>query len=262
MSLRQAIGFYASQGVGYEAETTALLARAATQPSDALKLLINTTIKGLKDDGVFALGDCLYVRGVHEAQLACQNWIKNAHNSTLINSPIFTPKIGFRSTGTQYIDNNYIPYSQAINFGNTDATFIHIFSELVNGTNCFGAYDNIKRLHHIYYSSQSDRSYFNSGAYSSEVVFDINKMIGYTRSGNYQQGYLEGEKTGNNVLKPVVGDLINLSIFELAYNNNGAPAGRSGGVKFSYYGKGLNENQHKSIYNRIKYFYDNVGSTF
>jgi len=106
-----------------EAETTALLARMTTQPDDTRKELINTTIKALKDSGVWAKLDCFYMFSAHDAQTSLLNWIKNAHNCTGVSSPTFNADQGYTGNGSSsYLRTNYNPSSQAVNFAASAAS--------------------------------------------------------------------------------------------------------------------------------------------
>ena len=268
MSLAQAIGFRASLGeVVYEPETIALLARAAVQPTTALAVLINTTIKGLKDDGVFALCDCLYVRGVHEAQLACQNWIKNAHNSTLVNSPTFTPKQGFTGNGSSsYINNNYIQSTQAVNYSTTSST-IMVMSGIIGTQNARGLLgtnegSGVKNNLIYFYTAANEIAYLNDANGYSPNNITNGAYLGYAKSGTTIKGYLNGAPSGadgttNNRAVNTV------SMFELGINLNGGIAYfYNGQIGFTFYGGYLTPAQMLALYTRIKYFYDNVGGTF
>ncbi len=234
----------------------------------ALKELVNEVIEGLKTDGVFALGDCLYVRGVHTGEMACQNWIKNAHNSTLINSPTFTPKVGITGDGsTSHINNNYNLKTESVNYNLTDATIAYMMS--AHGTNgtfnvTLGTRQTVGAIAHTVmriYTAATDRLYFNA---ESQLVFTAvdGNYYGFTRAGNNNSDYINGafSHTEADTADSILADL---SMCELCANNDEIIATRSNGtICFSFYGAGLDADKQLALYTRIKYFFDNVGGTF
>lgn len=257
----------------YEPETEILCAegRYTTAPSTALKDLINTTIKGLKDDGVFAKGDCLYFRNVHEELFACQNWIKNAHNSTLVNTPEFTPKIGFKGNGlTSYIDNNYNPYSDALNFGLNSATIAWMCPAL--GTNneryILGTLTGGAPATYIiaYFKTAANEVMFMNEKTltgNNNVAMSAGSYISYSKINNGIQGYLNGYVSGG-VDTVTTADRISIyDMFEFCGSHNTGPfVFYNGSLAFSFYGGALNDAESLALYTRAKYFTDNVGGTF
>lgn len=261
----------ASNVISLEAETTVLLTagRYNDAPTDALKALINKTIVDLKSDGVFQMADCMYIRGVHESLLACQNWIKNAHNSTLFNNPTFTPKVGFSGDGsTSYINNNYNPKSHADKLALGDVTMCWLQHTLGSTTGryilgCNDTTGTSARMYLLYYTTGNDRMYLNSGTYNGNVNCEADKVIGFSRISGQNQGYVDGYASGAVTLGVTDGELPEFDIYELCANLNGSPNGfNNGNIMFSFYGKGLNATQMLALYTRIKYFFDNVGGTF
>lgn len=251
----------------YEAETTALLLRAAVQPSTALADLINTTIKGLKDDGVFSLGDCLYVRGVHESQLACQNWIKNASNSTLVNAPTFTAKEGFKGDGaTNYIDNNWTQSINASNYTTTSSSIVVMYKTIgtSNAKSLLGALQGggVKWNMIFFYTAANEIAYLNDANGNNSVSISNGDYLGYGKTGTTVKSYLNGNNSGADTTSN--NRAVNtISMFELGINSDGSPSYYSNGqIGFSFYGGYLTPTQMLALYTRIKYFYDNVGGTF
>lgn len=99
-----------TQGGGYLPEAAALFARMTTQPSPARKSLINTTIVGLKDAGVWSKLDALYVPAAHDAQAARRNWLADEYNLTAVSAPTFTVDRGYAGDGTSsYLDTGMNP---------------------------------------------------------------------------------------------------------------------------------------------------------
>lgn len=251
-----------------EPETTALLARAASAPTEALAALINTTIKGLKDDGIFALGDCLYIRGVHEQTLALQNWIKNAHNCTLVGVPVFTPKVGFTGGAGKAIKLNYIPGTDAVNYGlgNGCISYMH---KAMSGTNLdypFGAGFGGLSCYGIFYLAANERIVMDGGgAYLAGPDLSADDYVAYVRDGGFVQGYLNGAVFGLNTVNAAAAALVNVTLAELCFNSGNpfTQGGKyDGTVSYFWIGAKMTAPQVLALYTRIKYFYDNVGGTF
>lgn len=100
-----------------------LMARITSAPNDTRKALIETTIKALKDSGVWAKLDCFYMFAAHDAQTSLLNWIKDAHNCTAIASPTFNADQGYTGNGSStYLRTNYNPSSQAVNYAASSAS--------------------------------------------------------------------------------------------------------------------------------------------
>ena len=262
-----------STASGEEAETTALVGAMTTPPSTALRTLINTTIKGLKDDGVFTLADCLYIRGVHDSQAASLNWIKRAHDSTLVNAPTFTAKEGFKGNGsTKYINNNYTPSTDAVQLSRDSATIVimHKLLGTTSGRMPFGVQNTstVQRMYFTMFEPGNDRMFFNhQSAFNDNCNFVVNEYLGYVRSGNSGlnvQGYVNGNTSGaGDNLAGSTTSLPAYSMFELALNLKGTAGSHyNGQTSFMFIGAALNATQMLALYNRVSYFYANVGGTF
>jgi len=252
-------------GSMYCDEAMALFNRlTGEQPSVALKELINEVIVYAKEDGWFQLGDCWYMKGVHTAELACQNWIKNAHNSTLVNSPTFTEKVGFSGGVGKYINNNYNLYTEADKFTLSESS-IMFMSTLVGAdyTSPLGVYAIPNRTYIITFPA-ADRCYMNTDVSNNFLTFESGGYYGYVGNGIPLLAYRDGAYVAsvNRILNEVLSDL---SMWELQLNYGTTPMynwGATGNICFSWYGGYMTTPQMLALYTRIKYFYDNVGGTF
>lgn len=83
----------------YETETLDLLDRITVRPDFDHRDAINTLIKALKDAGIWAKLDGLYVLAAHTQQAALLNWKADARNLTAYNSPVFTTDRGIAGDG-------------------------------------------------------------------------------------------------------------------------------------------------------------------
>lgn len=256
-----------------DAATTTLItaSRYTDAPTDALKALVNKTLVDYKATGLFAKRDCLYIRGVHEAVFACQNWIKNAHNSTLVNVPTFTAKQGFTGDGaTSYINDNYKPFSQASTF-TMDAACISFMDMTIGNANNKYSFGIAKASAPAYYclvnfrTAANEQFYFNSaGALQDNVNQTNGDYMSYTRTGTSVQGYKNGSPSAGTDTVAASGALADWNFFELAGNSNGtAPTAHYNGLRsFLAIGGFLTAEEVAAEYTIIKYFFDNVNSTF
>ena len=109
----------------FRPETRQLLARMTTQPSLARASLIDRTIRGLIDAGLWDQFDILYFLAAHDAQAARLNWKANAFNlSVQSGSPVFTTDGGYRanpSTLSGVLSTGWAPISSAVNWALGDA---------------------------------------------------------------------------------------------------------------------------------------------
>lgn len=120
----------ASAGGGaFESETDTLLAAFSGSYDSARQTAINTLIKALKDDGIWAKLDVLRIAGLNEAD-SLINWKSpGTWNSTAVNSPSFVADRGFTSSssGTRYINTNFIPSTAGGNFS-TNSAHLGVYS--------------------------------------------------------------------------------------------------------------------------------------
>jgi len=119
--IRIASGSY-TVGPSYSTEATALFARMTNQPNTAHKTAINNLIGALKSGAtsgtnIWAKLDAFYIFAAADAQAAGLNWIADAYNISLFNTPTFTADRGYTGiyTGTaatgSYLDTGFNPTS-------------------------------------------------------------------------------------------------------------------------------------------------------
>lgn len=101
--------FYYKAPAEFINESIALFARMTVQPSIKQKLVINDTIKALKNAGIWDLLDVLVLLHSHDTQSAYLNWKISTANGSPTNSPVFTAFQGVLSANTKYINSNFIP---------------------------------------------------------------------------------------------------------------------------------------------------------
>ncbi len=111
---------FSGGGVSYDATYQAILDYATSQgytlPSDSQKLLQNQLVVDLKASGIWSKLDTFANFATDgNSNFALIDW-KRLTQYTAVNSPIFTPNQGFTGGGTRYIDTNYNPSTQAVNY--------------------------------------------------------------------------------------------------------------------------------------------------
>lgn len=112
----------------WQAETTTLTARFSTPATDERKTLIDNFFISEKANGSpYAKLDCLCLIGA-DSQASCQNWISNAINATLQNTPGFSADRFFSGDAiSQYIDTMFDPSSGALKYQRNSATIFIIY---------------------------------------------------------------------------------------------------------------------------------------
>jgi hypothetical protein len=115
-----------SIGVSFDADYQAVLDYATTQgytlPSAGQQLLQNQLVVDLKDGGIWSKLDTFAVFATDgDSDFALIDWIRLT-DYTAVNSPTFTTDEGFQGNGTSsYIDTNFNPATQGVNFANDNA---------------------------------------------------------------------------------------------------------------------------------------------
>jgi len=140
MSNRIGIGIDVFRSGGFNAEYTAILARATalgyTKPSTSQQVKQNDLITTFKTANIWSKMDIFYMfANDGSKEFATLNWQNpNVHQCTLINSPTFTSNDGFLGNGTSsYIDTNFNPASSGVNYTLNDASiFIYNKTYLLN----------------------------------------------------------------------------------------------------------------------------------
>lgn len=109
--------------ISYEPEAISLFDNMVVEPSDALKIIINTAIRDLKLYGIWNKLDFLSVYAMHTEQAALLDW-KGYSNQTNQNGMDFTQYTGFSydtSLATVFINTNFDPSTDGVNFTLNDA---------------------------------------------------------------------------------------------------------------------------------------------
>jgi hypothetical protein len=95
-------------------DADALIAAMTVAPDSTREALIRQTIADLKDAGLWALHDEIWIRAAHTEQAALLGW-KRVADSSIVSTVTFTTDQGF-VRGAGYIDTGFNPTSVAGNF--------------------------------------------------------------------------------------------------------------------------------------------------
>lgn len=121
-------GFKIPSGGGFDADYQAILDYATTQgytlPSASQQILQNQLMVDLKSGGIWSKLDTFAVFATDgNSDFALIDW-KRLTQYTAVNSPTFTTNQGFQGNGTSsYIDTNFNPRTQGVNYTQDNACF-------------------------------------------------------------------------------------------------------------------------------------------
>ncbi len=253
----------------YEAETFLLVNRYETAPTEALKLLINTTIKDLKTAGLWNKLEVIYTFNIHTAQASLQNWKSNTFNAQAVNAPTFTAKVGWMgaSTGSRYLNTGgFIPSQSQLFTLNCTTTFFKAWSLNTSTTTyLFGVSDintyTGNRNYFVTYASSNERYYHNGTLPISPFDVQLNHLYSYSTNGNANESYHNGgEKATSTTTKSGISTI---PMYLVGTNNNGTGSGSNNtGLAILILGAYLTEAENITLYNIMNYFDTNVGGTF
>jgi hypothetical protein len=159
------------------------------------------------------------------------NLIKSAHYVTPVSSPTFDNS-GYRSSGTSYLNLNFIPSSQGVKFtrNNNIAGFVTKNPAFANNYRGLGALDTntgnarfevSRDVSRLTGWNNSFTQIYNTNDVTSGYVFCANRRTAASGTG-CEQLLINGNSVASNTA--TVGD-IGISHFELCININGSPTG-------------------------------------
>ena len=152
-----------------DADYAAILNYATTQgytlPSASQRLLQEQLIVDLKNAGIWTKLDILYVFATDgDSDFASVNWKDpNNYKITQVNSPSFTSNLGFTGDATSaYLDTNYIPSTNGVNFTLNDASAMYYRENNANATT-FTMGNKNNDLCNNFREDNNNRIWLNSG---------------------------------------------------------------------------------------------------
>lgn len=140
--------------IQYDADLLTYIDGLSTELSDTQLGYINTFLTNYKsDEGLTNLSDAydvMYYLGNETAESSLRNMVKRAHDATAVNSPTFTPYEGFAGDGiSSYIDTNYNPATQGVNYALNDASFGFYSRTIGNGITMAPGLSNTRILFYL-----------------------------------------------------------------------------------------------------------------
>jgi hypothetical protein len=208
-----------------------------TLPSNSQQLLQNDLVKDLKAAGIWDKLDTFSVFATDgDSDFALIDWIRLT-DYTAVNSPTFFTNLGFKGFGSSaYINTNYTPSTQGINYTSSDASF-GVFWDKNSATTGYllgsrtGADANANFLNAAGLNINS----INSNSTANRDVFRQNYDFKQVQLNSGTQ-YLFGDGVQDDTFSfqgspssPII------PIFLLCFNNNGSPAIFSDGLIRSFY---------------------------
>jgi len=184
-----------------DADYQAILDRSTalgyTAPSAAQQTLQNTLVEDLKTAGVWDKLDVFYVFATDgDGDYATLNWkAPSSHQVTKVSSPTFTANVGFTGDASSaYLDTNYNPTNDAINYALNAASFGFFISDegtyTTTSLSDFGSPDSVNRA---WYRRTTNRFYINSSGYTVVTAYTANTFVHANRNGsNTAQVYHDG----------------------------------------------------------------------
>ena len=170
-------------------EAKDLIARATMDLPTALKIIIDRTIKDLKDAGLWDKIDVLYFLNANSSQFSCLNWKANQFNIITSGGPSFLDFTGWMGGPTAYLKTGWIPANSKL-FTTTRGGFhFSIFQRPKNANPyIFGTSSSTTGKDYLQtIASSSERAYINANAYSQNMTAIWDHIYSYliNNSNNY-----------------------------------------------------------------------------
>lgn len=244
----------------FQAETKLYISSLSTPLSGKQVSRIDLLVRQLKDSlGVTSLSsafDVFYIFANETQEAGLKNLVKRSHDATAVNTPTWTQYEGFTGASTKYVNTNYNPSSQAVNYSLNNASFgvysrtsrslvtVEMGAGNVNNfiTTLFGGNTNIA------VNSAAFKSFANSA--NSLGLFVANRLSA-THLNLSINGTLQTEQAENST------SLANLNFLVFARYN---PAGTAldnystRQISIVFIARGFTSGEHLKI-NRIVEFY-------
>ena len=199
--------FYYKAPVEFITESLALFARMTTQPTTKQKLLINETIKALKNGNIWDLLDVLVLLHSHNVQAAYLNWKQAAYNAIPVNSPVFTPYSNVKTAISKYINTDFIPVLNS-KYKLNDAMYgVKVFGNIITTATITMGAGAASRMFRINASNQfigsvntSTNTYLRStyedniGLYIAQITNNLGKL--------FKDGIKKTEQSYSGVILP------------------------------------------------------------
>ena len=250
----------------YDKDARIYFASLTTPLSSVQKKRVNTFVKMLKDSlGITSLAskfDVMYLLANETSEAGLKNLVKRSSDATAVNAPVFTAYEGFTAAATKYINTNYIPSSQGVNFTLNSASigFYNRVNSAVVRMGGEGAGDVLERTDILvaggllYYRLNQNSSLTHAVADVTGLLI-LSRTSGTSVSGYRNGALLSAQAAGSNTLTTA-------TFYILGQNDNGSLNASTAGeqVSFAFAGSQLSATQVRQLTNCIEVYMDSIGT--
>jgi len=248
----------------WQAESNEIFAAMGTDPPYARKVLIDNLVKGLKDDGVWTLLDFFYILAAHAENSSLLNWINpGTFDATNVSSTAFEIDRGYTGAAGDYLNSNYNPNTDGINYALDDASAgVYCRTTAAASTACeLGVYDGASFTHiYIHFLAGISRIRMNgttarTGAnVDAKGFFILNRVLS-----THQDLYKNKVRIINGIIASTT--VPNESMYLLALNNNGSSNNWSTKqIAAAFAGGGMTQTNIDNFTDRIETYLDALGA--
>lgn len=221
---------------------------------------VDTLIAGMKSAGVWTKLDRLWLLAAENTQSALVDLVARDLASA-VGAPTFTTDVGYTFASGKYIDTNYNPTSDAINYTQNSAS-AGAWCNSVDTTNyasLFGAYTTGGDQCNILSAVTAWQSYANdsSGAYYGDIATG---MVHWSRTASNAHKIFRNGGTGVSSAV-TTGGLVNCNVFIGARNNNGGGGDctSTNQISAAVFGGALSDAEVGSFYTVLRAYMTAVG---
>lgn len=245
-------------------ETQALFARMTTPPTYARAVLMNALIGSLVTAGVWAKLDSLYVLANYDEQAATRNWVADAYNLTVVNTPVFAADRGYTGALTRYLDTTFNP-STAAGLFTANAAHLGVWNRtagMLAGIPIGGRQSFSSRSSMVIPRLTGDQTHFAVNRNGSQTVASLDGTGHFVanRSGAAaSQGYRNGVGVTSDT--SATDAITDLPLFILGINQAGALAAVFlGEVAAGHFGGSLSAPETAALYAALLVYMQAVGA--
>src|SRR5262245_979964 len=223
-------------------------------------VIISDLISGLKTDGVWSKLDRLWIFAAENQPSALTDVVAR-DLATSVNSTAFSADDGYTGSGASYIDTNYNPTSDAINYTQNAASFGFWQITSTSGNCAMGLGDSgtVNTCQFFHSGGDTFVVTINNADASSLSVADAFVFWDASRTASnarevYNNGTSINSDSGTSSFLP------NLNYFVIARNNNGS-AGNQALDQYAaaVIGGALDDTDNSNLYNRLRTYMTAVG---
>lgn len=254
LSLSRKINSYYPNG--YEPEALSYFSRMTTEPTSDFKNKVNTFISAQKANGLWSKKDVIVLLQAESIQAASLNMVKNANNATFVNSPSFTGSIGLTADTNTYVNTNYNPSTQAVNYQLNNLSYT-IYSKTNSATDNFDLGHNVTGANQCKLRSTGNLFQYVAPYRNGTTLTSISNLssIGIFTVRRTAAAASAGFRNGVSLSTSTAASsaFLNNNIFVGCNNNNGSPTSSSLRL-YGYYefGAALSNSEIVTNYNQIK----------